>query len=463
VTSSVSASREESPDLRLPGTLVSSKYRLVRQIARGGMGDVYEAEHLVIGRRVAVKFLHPRLARDEIYVRRLRLEAEAAGRLRSDHITMVTDFDWAAPGDPYLVMELLEGRDLSQALLSGPLPVTTAVQIAVQLCRGLSVAHGAGLLHRDLKPANVFLCAGGDGVPRVKILDFGIAKVLRGDGDPALTGPDQTMGTAYYMAPEQVGGPTGVDARTDLYAVGVILYEMLSGTRPHPGQSYNEAIHHLLTRSPEPLETLLQLPAGLAALVSRAMAFDAAARFPSAVALEEALAPFGGLGVSAMAPPQTGPAVRSSLPATLAAAPTDLPGPAPRPAFRSRGRVPLLLAVAVVAAVSFLFWRSSASDQAPPAAPTPVPTSLVARPAAHVPAAAEPVALPTPAIAAPAPAPQASAPRPAAGRPRRRVERPAPQAPPTTPAPTPASVPTPVPPAAATPPSSPFERDNPYR
>jgi serine/threonine protein kinase len=437
------------PGPRPPGTVVSEKFRLVRQIARGGMGDVYEAEHLVIRRRVAIKFLHPRLARDEVFVRRLRLEAEAAGRLRSEFIAMVTDFDWAAPGDPYLVMELLEGRDLAQELAHGPLAVPAAVQTAVQICRGLTVAHGQGFLHRDLKPANVFLCAGGDGAPRVKILDFGIAKAPRDEGSPELTGPRDTMGTPYYMAPEQVGGLGELDARTDLYALGVMLYEMLSGTKPHPGRSSNEVIHHLLTRRPEPLENLRPgLPPALTAIVARAMAFDAIDRYASARALEEALRAFRAPGgaVEMVAPPT--PALPpTSLPRTLEAVSTRL-ARVPR---RRRTRAWLLVLGLAALAVGGGWLMARSHRPVPRAESHPKELRVLPLPRVAPPPGPSPSS-PQPTVAASAPATEARR-----RRPRRRPSETPPPAPiQATPTPSAAE------PAAAEAAPSPFERKNPY-
>src|SRR5439155_15454034 len=162
-------------------------------------------------------------------------EAETAGRLVSDHIAAVTDFDWAKTGEPYLVMELLEGWDLAHVLRWGPLPASIAAQIGVQVCRGLAVAHGQGFVHRDLKPANLFLCRRPDGSFHVKILDFGIAKDSRAAAPIDMTRPGDAVGTAHYMAPEQIRQSPTLDGRADLYALGVVLYEALSGKPPRRG------------------------------------------------------------------------------------------------------------------------------------------------------------------------------------------------------------------------------------
>ena len=168
------------------GELLAGKYRIVRLIGEGGMGQVYEAEHATVGRRFAVKFLRPHLATNEEALARFRREARAAGALDSEHIATVTDFDVAADGSPFLVMEYLEGRSLGQLLAEeGPLPVPRAAGALLQVCRGLETAHAAGILHRDLKPDNLFVVRRADGSERVKILDFGIAKLMSAAELPA--------------------------------------------------------------------------------------------------------------------------------------------------------------------------------------------------------------------------------------------------------------------------------------
>jgi serine/threonine protein kinase len=278
------------------GEVLAGKYRIVRLIGEGGMGQVYEAEHATVGRRFAVKFLRPHLASSEEALARFRREARAAGALDSEHIASVTDFDVAADGAPFLVMEYLEGRSLGQLLADeGPLPVPRAAGALLQVCRGLEAAHVAGILHRDLKPDNLFVVRRADGSERVKILDFGIAKLMH-DAEPLPIQTGAAIGTPFYMAPEQARGDKALDERVDVYALGVILYELLSGEKPHPGDCANAVLAHVLTKSAVRLDTLRSgLPARLVDLVHSALAFEPRER-PTSVRqlareLEEFIAP----------------------------------------------------------------------------------------------------------------------------------------------------------------------------
>jgi eukaryotic-like serine/threonine-protein kinase len=284
---------EESAPGRRCGELLAGKYRIVRLIGEGGMGQVYEAEHATVGRRFAVKFLRPHLASNEEAVARFRREARAAGALDSEHIATVTDFDVAADGSPFLVMEYLEGKSLGQLLAEeGPLPVPRAAGALLQVCRGLEAAHAAGILHRDLKPDNLFVVRRADGSERVKILDFGIAKLMY-SAEPLPIQTGGAIGTPFYMAPEQARGDKAVDERVDVYALGVILYELLSGEKPHPGDCGNAVLAHVLTKSAVPLATVRSgLPPPLVELVHRALAFEPRDRPPTVRALGRELEGF---------------------------------------------------------------------------------------------------------------------------------------------------------------------------
>jgi serine/threonine protein kinase len=294
------ADTDEVPPGRRTGELVAGKYRLVRSIGRGGMGEVYEAQHAIVGRRFALKFLHAHLAQSGSALVRFRREAEAAGALESEHIAAVTDFDKADDGAPFLVMEYLDGESLGQLLhREGPLPLARVVGALLQVCRGLEQAHAAGIIHRDLKPDNLFLQKRSDGSDLVKILDFGIAKLNRGEAAADITRSGAMLGTPFYMSPEQARGEKAIGERADIYSLGVILYELLSGHKPHPGDSYNSILAHILSRPVVPLETLRPgLPQGFAAVVERALSPLAEARQPSAAALAKELAPYAGREVS---------------------------------------------------------------------------------------------------------------------------------------------------------------------
>jgi eukaryotic-like serine/threonine-protein kinase len=280
-------------DLRLNQT-VGGKYRIVKFLAEGGMGSVYEAQHLLVKRRFAVKFLRSDLLRRRDVLARFKLEAEAAGALESENIAAVLDFGIAADGAPYIVMEYLDGIDLGRLLsVHGPLPPERAADLVYQACSGAQRAHEAGVLHRDLKPRNLLLCRRSDGTDLVKIVDFGVAKLQAGEAINAVTRTGGLVGTPSYMSPEQARGEPEIDARTDVYALGVILYELLSGRTPHPGDSYNAVLHHIATQPALGLESAeRELPPELNRIVERALAPDLRDRQASAAELGLELAAF---------------------------------------------------------------------------------------------------------------------------------------------------------------------------
>lgn len=285
-----------TPSLSRVGMIVEGKYEVLRLLGAGGMGEVYEARHLQITRRVALKFLLPDIAEEPALLERFRNEARAAGALEHENVAAVYDMGVAADGAPYFVMEYLEGSDCAAVLES----VKTfnrwrAANVIMQVCRGLAVAHAVGIVHRDLKPANLFLCRRGDGAELVKILDFGIAKLRRARPVDHSTGA--ILGTPFYMSPERARGEPNVDHRADIYALGVILYELLSGERPHDGTSALQILHSVLLHEPTPLAELRRdTPAALCAVVHRAMAKSPEDRFASVADLERALQPFAAFG-----------------------------------------------------------------------------------------------------------------------------------------------------------------------
>lgn len=282
------------------GQVMLGKYRVERLIGRGGMGEVYEARHTVVGRRFAIKFLKQGLTGGQDAHARFLREAQAAGALDNEHIAAVVDFDLAADGAPFLVMEYLNGESLAAVLRrEGVLPMRRAIGILLQVCDGLAAAHDAGIVHRDLKPDNLFLVARSDAPELVKILDFGVAKLVRGEPDGADTQSGAVLGTPLYMAPEQARGEKSVDFRVDIHALGVIAYELLSGQRPHPGDGYNAILAHILTRPVRPLRELCpELPAALLRAVERALAFEPGARQESVVAFAAELLPLAGREVT---------------------------------------------------------------------------------------------------------------------------------------------------------------------
>jgi len=277
------------------GQVIADKYRISRLLGRGGMGEVYEARHVVVGRRFALKFLREHSARSQDSLSRFLREAQAAGALDNEHIAAVLDFDTAADGSPFLVMEYLAGESLAALTREGPLPVPRAIAILIQVCSGLDVAHRAGIVHRDLKPDNLFVTQLPSGAELIKILDFGIAKLTDPGSDGAITSSGAILGTPFYMAPEQARGEKTVDFRADIYALGVIAYELLSGKKPHPGEGYNAILAHILTQPVTPLVTLRPgLDPGLVAVIECALASDPARRQSSIAALAEELSPFAG-------------------------------------------------------------------------------------------------------------------------------------------------------------------------
>jgi len=262
-------------------------FMALRELGRGGMGSVLLAEHVLIPKRVAVKVLHRHLTEDPELVSRFLAEARAMSLVQHENVVTVYDLD-TREGRPYFVMEYLEGQSLA-AFARGPLEPRLVVDLLTQVCDALGAAHARGIIHRDLKPANVFLVPGPNGRHRVKLLDFGIAKCLaRLDGEtPTRTGV--LLGTPEFMAPEQCGGQE-VDARTDLYAVGVLGYLLLTGTAPFSGVNAAEVLVAHLQQTPRaPHEVRPGLPPALSAVVLRALAKRPEARFSSASELRAAL------------------------------------------------------------------------------------------------------------------------------------------------------------------------------
>ncbi|HEX8793469.1 MAG TPA: protein kinase [Polyangiaceae bacterium] len=282
------------------GDVLDGKYRIERLLGEGGMGAVAKATHLLRRAPVALKFMSPAVLALQGAVERFVNEGVAASQIDSDHVVKVFDVGRMPNGAPYLVMEFLDGRDLQQILIveGGRIhDAARAVHFALQILRALQTAHGAGIIHRDMKPSNCFVIEK-DGEPDfVKLVDFGISKVRSDESQKAsnLTRTNSALGTPLYMSPEQARSPRDVDHRTDLYSVGAILYELLTGRTPYTAESgeYTEILFKIFTTDPEPLRTLRpDVPEGLAAAVHRALTRDVNVRFGSAGEMAEALAPF---------------------------------------------------------------------------------------------------------------------------------------------------------------------------
>ncbi|RLB66194.1 MAG: hypothetical protein DRI90_00060, partial [Deltaproteobacteria bacterium] len=275
----------------LSGTILEGKYRLVRLLGVGGMGSVYEAEHTLISRRVAVKLLLPQLADVPEMAERFLREARSASEIDHPNIIEVYDVGRSDEGHLFIVMELLEGQSLRELLNEQRrLGLGRAIRIILEVLAGLQAAHQQGTIHRDLKPDNVFLVPGDDDSERVKILDFGISKVKDSGAEGGLTRTGAVLGTPHYMAPEQAQGEADVDERIDVWAAGVILYEMLSGSRPYSGDSYNRVIAQILIDPvPRLKEVAPAVPAVLAEVVERALAKERDGRYADVAAMMRAL------------------------------------------------------------------------------------------------------------------------------------------------------------------------------
>lgn len=279
------------------GLVVAGKYRIERKLGEGGMGLVVAASHLQLGGQVALKFLVPGEGDRTEAVTRLLREAQSVARIKSDHVARVLDVGTLEGGDPYIVMEMLEGADLHKVLRQrGPLPIAEAVEYVLQAAEAVADAHGAGIVHRDLKPANVFLMQKPDGSPFIKVLDFGIAKSLRTDkeaGEVSLTVGGDVLGSPLYMAPEQIRNPKGVDPRADVWSLGTILYKLLTGRAAFEADNPSASLAMIIAEEPTPLGRLRpDVPPALEAVVHRCLEKRLDRRWQSVDELACALLPF---------------------------------------------------------------------------------------------------------------------------------------------------------------------------
>ena len=391
---------------RLPvGEIVAGKYRIERTVGEGGMGVVLAAQHLHLRRPVALKLLQ--LGASEPLVGRFMREAQIVAQLHSDHVPQVLDIDRLASGEPYIVMELLEGRDLSAELgARGPLPVPEAVDYVVQACEAISQAHALGVVHRDLKPANLFLTRGNDGSPCIKVLDFGIAKLraeLDGPGASAgLTRTGSFLGSPAYMSPEQWISARSVDPRSDVWSLGAILFELLAGRPPFLGESMGELCNAVMNTAAPSLRSLRgEVPVELETVVEHCLAKHPAARCQSPLELVQGLRPFAPQSAWPLIARLTGGAPDRAAAGPTAIGPTLLDEPqggaaaAPTPAWGTASEPIGFPGVAAsVGGVGTAAVSSAASASA-------------AHP--HTTSAAGAFVAPTPSPAAPAVAPQRSA------------------------------------------------------
>ena len=279
------------------GDVIAGKYVVERVLGVGGMGVVVAAKHKTLGERYAIKFLLPQGVASDDVRKRFRQEAMAAARLRSEHVTRVYDDGELPDGSPFLVMEYLDGRDLSAVLRDeAPLAVPRVVGFVMQACEALAEAHAAGIIHRDLKPSNLFVIKRLDGTPSIKLIDFGISKVQLPDADGEAGGMTATavmMGSPLYMAPEQMASARDVDARADIWSLGIILHTLLAGTPPFRAPTVMGVYEAIVAGAPPVRKQRPDVPERLEAAILKCLQKDRRQRFSDVGELSEAIAPFG--------------------------------------------------------------------------------------------------------------------------------------------------------------------------
>jgi Protein kinase domain/zinc-ribbon domain len=399
------------------GRMLNGRYRVATRIGEGGFGTVFKAEQVAMGRECALKVLHPQMAKDPQVVGRFRREAQAASVLRSPHTVQIYDFDQTPEGVLYLAMELLHGVSLHSEMARGPLPWQRVVKILDGIGESLGEAHQQGIVHRDVKPENVFIEARGSERDYVKVLDFGIAKIVTPEGGgtgpkgPALTAVGQTLGTLEYMSPEQLMG-LQLDGRSDLYACGILAFEMLVGALPFSSKSSGEMITaHLKTVPPAPSKVApnAAIPPLLDAVILRLLEKDRGKRYRDTAELQGDLRRIASLGADAHAAPVPAAMVPAAPVAVAPVQPAGgMPAPVAAPAPMAKAPAPaaapakgglsntMLMAIAVgavvilgVVAALLLMGGKAHGDEAVPAELSParmVPASLGAFLAIDLPA-----------------------------------------------------------------------------
>jgi eukaryotic-like serine/threonine-protein kinase len=380
-----------SAGLPVPGDVIAGKYEIERVLGSGGMGIVLAARHKQLGQRVAIKLLHGEAAADSSAATRFLREARSAVALASEHVTRVLDVGELENGAPFMVMEYLAGVDLAEVLdKSGPLEIPYAVGAVLQACEAIAEAHSIGIVHRDLKPANLFVTQRVGGTPLIKVLDFGISKMTGTDSLSAgqsLTASGSLMGSPCYMSPEQVRSAKTVDPRSDIWALGVILYELLTAVRPFLGDTLGETFAKILSEPHTPIrEVRPEVPEGLATIIGLCLERRLDRRLQSVAALATSLAPFAPADaiplverISRISKSATRAVASRASSDTMTVPPTAVPTPgsgsteaqhvetspawltsgAKRPASSSRGML-IGLAVAALGAVAVgaIGWRA---------------------------------------------------------------------------------------------------------
>ena len=388
----------------LVGQTLAGKYSIEELIKSGGMGSVYRGKHVLMDKTVAIKVLRPSLAVDNVVVARFSREAKAASRISHPHAVSVTDFGESENGVVFLVMEYLDGQTLKEIIRSeGPMPLARAVEIVRQVSGALDAAHQQGVVHRDLKSDNIMLSEtnGGDWA---KVLDFGIAKIqeLEGARDHDITAPNLVIGTPQYMSPEQCSQTGPIDARSDVYSLGVILYEMLAGRVPFTGESPTVIMMKQVQDTPPSILTARpDLPEAIAGVVERALAKKPADRFQTAGELFAALSEIASDAPAVTAMPATPETVANEplkveddadevtvvrpreplvVPRSRQEIPLSSPAREPGSPEVNPWRIIVPAAIALVAVFGIVFLLTRSSGQTPPANQTPGQTNLSADP-----------------------------------------------------------------------------------
>jgi serine/threonine-protein kinase len=373
---------------------IAGKYRLVRMLGRGGMGSVWEASHVTLGTRFAIKFIEAQYAGNEELRRRFRNEAIAAARLQSRHVVQVLDHGCTDEGEPYIVMEMLQGQSLRDRLeTGGRLSLADTARVVDQVARALTRAHASGIVHRDLKPENIFLAREPDSDQDVvKVVDFGIAKLLpSAPGETSGTRSGMILGTWSYMSPEQARGLRSVDQRSDLWSLGVVAYRCVVGELPFDAPVPADVFIAIVTGTPPaPSRRVPDLPAAFDAWFARAVAKDPESRFQSAAEMSLALAEIAGVrlsrepGAASLQPPRASAASARvpSAPSPQPTAPSAYASTLATTPSAARTRL-AAAAVLVLAAAALTAWlglrRGDASSERRTAATAPAqPSSAVA-------------------------------------------------------------------------------------
>jgi serine/threonine protein kinase len=338
------------------GQVLAGKYRVERVLGIGGMGVVVAAHHLHLDQRVAIKFLLPEMLDSPDAVALFAREARAAVRIKGEHVARVFDVGTLETGAPYMIMEYLEGSDLSMWVRRGALPIEQAIEFVIQACVAIAEAHALGIVHRDIKPSNLFCVRGTDGRPTIKVLDFGISKVTTFSVavSALATKTSAIMGSPLYMSPEQMRSAKAVDARTDIWALGIVLYELLTGRVPFASEMVADVIIRIATQVPEPMRTFRPgLPEGLEGVFRKCTEKDRERRYGNVGELAIALLPFAPRSSKPSVEKIAGIIQSAGLSSSALAVPPSPAAPSPtETALGSTARAPLRGHARTIAALS---------------------------------------------------------------------------------------------------------------